>query len=96
MCCFFLLFVLLGPRFAVLAIWIFGDRVELAFDGWLLPLLGLLFLPWTTLMYLLVWSFPGGVNGAEWIVVALGVVLDLATYSARSAQSRYSRSGYAG
>ncbi len=96
MCCFFLLFVLLGPRFAVLAIWIFGDRVELAFDGWLLPLLGLLFLPWTTLMYLLVWSFPGGVDGAEWLVVALGVVLDIATYSARSAQSRYARSGYAG
>jgi hypothetical protein len=81
--------MLLGPRFAVLAIWLFGDRVELAFDGWLLPLLGLIFLPWTTLMYLLVWSFPGGVSGAEWIVVGLGVVLDVATYSARSAQSRY-------
>jgi hypothetical protein len=89
MCCFLLLFAVLGPRFAVLAIWLFGDRVELAFDGWFLPLLGLLFLPWTTLMYLLVWSFPGGVSGAEWIVVALGVVLDIGTYSARSAQSRY-------
>jgi hypothetical protein len=40
-------------------------------------------------MYLLVWSFPGGVSGAEWIVVAFGVFLDLATYSARSAQTRY-------
>jgi hypothetical protein len=89
MCCFALLFVLLGPRFAVLAVWLFGDRVELAFDGWFLPLLGLLFAPWTTLMYLLMWSFPGGVSGAEWIVVAFGVFLDLATYSARSAQTRY-------
>ena len=89
MFCFALLFVFLGPRFAVLMIWLFGDRVELAFDGWLLPLLGLLFLPWTTLMYLLVWSFPGGVTGAEWIIVGLGVVFDLVTYSARSAQSRY-------
>jgi len=88
-CCFFLLFAALGPRFAVLAIWIFGDRVDLAFDSWLLPLLGLIFLPWTTLMYLLVWSFPGGVSGAEWIIVGLGVVFDVLTYSARSAQSRY-------
>lgn len=89
MCCFFLLFAALGPRFAVLAIWIFGDRVDLAFDGWFLPLLGLIFLPWTTLFYLLVWSFPSGVSGAEWIIVGLGVVFDLLTYSARSAQSRY-------
>ena len=63
MCCFALLFVFLGPRFAVLMIWIFGDRVELAFDGWLLPLAGLLFLPWTTLMYLLMWSRPGRRHG---------------------------------
>ena len=89
MCCFLLLFAALGPRFAVLAIWLFGDRVELAFDGWLLPLLGLLFLPWTTLMYLIVWSPVGGVTGAEWILVALGVVLDIGTYSARSAKTRY-------
>lgn len=88
MCCFFLLFAALGPRFAVLAIWIFGDRVDLAFDGWFLPLLGLIFLPWTTLFYVLVWSV-GGVSGAEWIIVGLGVVFDLLTYSARSAKSRY-------
>lgn len=89
MCCFLVLFALLGPRFAVLAIWLFGDRVELAFDGWVLPLLGLLFAPWTTLMYLLVWSRPEGVTGADWIIVAIGVALDLATYSARTARARY-------
>ena len=36
MCCFVLLFVALGPRFAILAMWLFGSRVELAFDTWLL------------------------------------------------------------
>ena len=51
--------------------------------------LGLLLLPWTTLMYLLMWSVVGGVSGAEWLVVALGVVLDLASYSSRYAKSRY-------
>jgi hypothetical protein len=91
MCCFFALFAVLGPRFAILAIWLSGNRVDDAFDGWLLPLAGLLFAPWTTLMYLIVWSRPDGVTGAEWIIVAFGVLLDLATYSARSAQSRYAR-----
>ena len=40
-------------------------------------------------MYLLAWSPVGGVSGAEWIFVGLGVALDLATYSAKPAQSRF-------
>ncbi len=88
MCCFLLLFAALGPRFAIIAMWLFGNRVDFAFDSWVWPLLGLFFLPWTTLMYLLVWS-AGGVSGAEWILVGLGFVLDVATYGAKSARSSY-------
>ena len=93
MCCLFLLAAGLGPRIALALWWIFGNKVDVAFDTWIWPLLGLLFLPWTTLFYVLAWSAVGGVSGAEWLLVALGVVLDVATYSARSAQSRY-RSAY--
>jgi len=89
MCCLLLLFAALGPRFAIIAMWLFGNRVDLAFYSWLWPLAGLLVAPWTTLMYLLMWSAVGGVSGAEWIVVGLGVVLDLATYAGRPAQQRY-------
>ncbi len=89
MCCFVLLLVALGPRFAIIAMWLFGNRVDLAFDSWLWPLLGLLVAPWTTLMYLLTWSAVGGVSGGDWIFVGLGVVLDVATYAARSAKARY-------
>ena len=63
MCCFFLLFAAFGPRFAIIAMWLFGNRVDLAFGSWLWPLLGLLIAPWTTLMYLLVWS-PSAVSPA--------------------------------
>jgi hypothetical protein len=31
----------------------------------------------------------GGVSGGEWLQVGLGVALDLATYAAKPAQSRY-------
>ena len=88
MCCFLLLFAALGPRFAIIAMWLFGNRVDVAFGSWLWPLLGLLFAPWTTLMYLLTWSV-GGVSGSEWIIVGLGVALDVMTYTAKSAQSRF-------
>ena len=89
MCCFALLFATLGPRFGILAIWIFGSRVDLAFSSWVWPLLGLFVAPWTTFMYLLAWSPIGGVSGWEWILVGLGVALDVATYAAKPVQSRY-------
>jgi hypothetical protein len=91
MCCFLLLLGALGPRFGILAMWLFGNRVDLAFGSWVWPLLGLLVAPWTTFMYLLVWSV-GGVSGGEWILVGLGAALDVATYAAKPAQSRYATS----
>jgi hypothetical protein len=92
MCCLFLTAGFLGPRIALLIWWIFGDRVDLAFDTWVWPLLGLIFLPWTTLAYLLVWSPIVGADGAEWIVVGLGFLVDVLSYSGRLAQSRYQAS----
>jgi hypothetical protein len=92
MCCFVLLFAALGPRFAIVAMWLFGNRVDAAFGSALWPLLGLFLAPWTTLMYLLAWSPVGGVSGGEWIIVGLGVALDVGTYAARPVQRRYSTS----
>ena len=96
MCCLALLTLGLGPRIAFAAWWIFGDKVDIAYDTWIWPLLGLLFLPWTALFYTIAWSAPGGVNGAEWLIVGIGVALDIMTYSSRAAQSRYdaSRTSY--
>ncbi len=95
MCCLALTAGFLGPRVALLLWWIFGDKVDAAFDTWIWPLLGLLVLPWTTLAYVLVWSPVVGVNGGEWIVVAIGFLADVLTYSGRAAASRYqTQSGY--
>jgi hypothetical protein len=90
MCCFVMVLGLLGPRFAFLYAWIFTDRVSLAFSGgWFVPLLGLLFLPWTALVYVLAYAPVGGVSALGWVFVALGFVADIATYSSRAAQQRY-------
>jgi hypothetical protein len=85
MCCFVGTVAILGPRVAIAFVWIFGDRVELAFDSWWLPLLGLIFLPWTTLAYLIAWQ-PGGLDG-NWdaLLIVLGVAFDIITYLQRSA-----------
>ena len=90
MCCFALIAGFIGPRFAAALWWILDPtRWDLAFSSWFWPLLGILLLPWTTIAYVLMWSVVGGVEGWEWIVVAIGVVADLATYSSRAAKTRY-------
>ena len=92
MCCLFLAVGLLGPRFAFLGVWLFSspNRVTLAFHGgWVWPLLGLLFLPWTALAYVLAYAPVTGVSALGWLFVGLGLVADIATYSSRSAQKRY-------
>ena len=72
MCCLALSAGFIGPRFALLLWWIFGDKVDAAFSSFIWPFLGLLFLPWTTLAYVLAWGPLHGVSGLGWLVVALG------------------------
>ena len=79
MCCFFLALVLLGPRIAGVLWWIIQTpRWQDAFSGFLWPALGLIFLPWTTLLY--VAFAAGGVVGFEWVWVFLGVLIDAGSY----------------
>jgi hypothetical protein len=77
--------ITLGPRLVLLFVWLFSDRFSTVFDGFLIPLLGFLFLPFTTLAYLLVWNAQYGVSGAAWLLVAGGLLFDIGTY----ALSRY-------
>ena len=72
MCCLALVAGFLGPRLALFVWWVFGNKVDAAFDNWIWPLLGLIFLPWTTLAYVLAWGPVNAVSGAGWLVVALG------------------------
>jgi hypothetical protein len=91
MCCLALITLGLGPRIALVAWWIFGDKVDLAFDSWVWPLLGILLLPWTTLAYVIAWQPIVGVDGGwDYLLIVLGVIADIATYSARAARGKTS------
>jgi hypothetical protein len=72
--------MLFGPRMGIL-IWglVQPARWQAAFDTFVWPLLGFLFLPWTTLMYVSV--APLGVVGFDWVWIALAVVADIVTYT---------------
>ncbi len=81
MCCFFTVLVFLGARAAILVWYLVNPaRWALAFpQTWIVPLLGSIFLPWLTLMYVIV--FPGGIVGFDWVWLALALVADIASYS---------------
>ena len=51
------------------------------FYTWIFPLLGLIFLPFTTLIWLLIGAPPQGVEGWDWLWVVLAVLLDLSHYA---------------
>ncbi len=67
----------LMPRFALILAWLFSARWDLVWDSWFWPLLGILFLPYTTVMYMLAWTVGTGVVGWDWMWVVMGLVLDL-------------------
>jgi hypothetical protein len=86
--CLFALITVLSPRLGLLLLWLFSSWVDRAFSGFLLPFLGLIFAPWTTLMYVLVDAPAGGIHFAGWFLVAMGVLLDISAYSQSAANRR--------
>ena len=79
--CLFLLVAALSPRLAVVLMWIFTPWVDRAFGPIIWPILGVIFLPLTTLAYVIFWNTGGhGVTGWEWIFVILAVFADLVSY----------------
>ncbi len=80
MCCFFTILLFLGPRFAGIVWWLVQPvRWNLAFDTLIFPILGIIFLPWTVLMYVIV--APGGLTGLEWLLVAVMLFIDIGSYA---------------
>ena len=63
--CLLALFGGLFPRLALLIVWIARPvLVDAAFTTWLWPLLGIIFLPFATLMYVILHT-GGGLNGFD-------------------------------
>jgi hypothetical protein len=77
--CLFALLASGAPRLVLVLMWLFTPLVNRAFGGRLIiPLLGFIFLPLTTVFYVLV--SPGGVSTFEWLLLAVGFLIDLGAY----------------
>jgi hypothetical protein len=88
--CLFIILLLFGPRTVIVFWWLFQPlRWDATFHAFLLPFLGFLFLPWSTLMYVLV--APGGVVGLDFLWMGLAVLADIASYAGSGVYGRRRR-----
>ena len=85
--CLFSLLIAGAPRLALVLLWIFRpERVDLAFETFILPLLGLVFLPITTFVYVLI--APQGVQGLDWLWLGLALLTDVGVWAAGGTLNR--------
>jgi hypothetical protein len=92
MACLFGLLAILSPRVAFGLVWLLTDRVDLAFSRLWVALLGLIFLPWTALIYTLAYDPVRGVSNQGWAMVFLAFLVDVYSYVRGAGErSRYVR-----
>ena len=76
-------------RIMLLMIW-FARPVMMnaAFGTFILPCLGFLFVPFTTLMYVFLIQGVGRIQGLDWLWLILAFILDIASIGAAGAANR--------
>ncbi len=86
------------PRLGTLFIWLARPNLfSAAFGGsWVLPILGIIFLPFTTLMYVILWSPGIGLTSWDWFWVVMAVVIDVMHWSSTTYYNRNRIPGYSG
>jgi hypothetical protein len=96
MVCLFALFAGMFPRLADIFIWIARPAMFMnAFNKmYIWPILGIIFLPFTTLMYIILWSPGVGLYGWDWFWIVLAVFLDLSHYAHTAYNNRNAIPGY--
>lgn len=79
--CLLVIIGALSPRALFVIIWIARPAyVDAVFDTFILPALGVIFLPFTTLLWVLLDAPPLGIHGFDWIWITLAVLLDGSHY----------------
>ena len=88
--CLLVLMMAVSPRLVIFLFWLARPlQFDAAFGGPILPLLGIIFLPFTTLMYVVLYTPGVGLNGADWIWLGFAVAADIAHSASVATKSGY-------
>jgi hypothetical protein len=73
---------LLLPRLIIFILWFFSNWFNGVFQNWVIPLLGFIFLPYTTLWYSAVINWYGGTWGFWQVaIMVVAVIADLSSHA---------------
>jgi ACR3 family arsenite efflux pump ArsB len=75
--CLLLIVFLAFPRIALVSIFLFSNYLQRAYHGLILPLLGFLFLPLTTLAFAWMTNTRQPIAGVNLLILIIAVVIDL-------------------
>jgi hypothetical protein len=75
--CVLTVLALIAPRLVMMLILIFTDWFGAAYETVIWPLLGFLFLPYTTLAYMAAMLKGGGVSGFWLVLVVVAAIVDV-------------------
>jgi hypothetical protein len=71
---------MLFPRLVLVLMWLFSNILDRAYHGLVIPLLGFIFLPITTIVY--AWMVTNGLQiaGLNLVILIIAVVLDVGSH----------------
>ncbi|HVW83325.1 MAG TPA: hypothetical protein VHB50_01525 [Bryobacteraceae bacterium] len=78
--CLLVFLILLFPRVILVLMWLFSNVLDRAYHNLVIPLLGFIFLPITTIVY--AWLVTNGlpIEGFNLILLIIAVVLDVGSH----------------
>jgi hypothetical protein len=84
------------PRIGTLLIWLARPNYfSAAFNNsWLWPILGIIFLPFTTLMYVLLWTPGIGLVSWDWFWLVMAILIDVMHWAQTGYSNRERIPGY--
>ncbi len=89
--CLFTLVILMFPRVILVLMWLFSNYLDRAYHGLIVPLLGFIFLPITTIVY--AWMVNSGlpIAGFNLVILIIAVLLDAGSHGSGAGYYRRRR-----
>jgi hypothetical protein len=75
--CLFVIFLLLFPRVVLVLMFLLSNYLQRAYHGLLVPILGFIFLPLTTIVYAWMVNSHMALEGINLLYLLLAVVIDV-------------------